>query len=28
VGDAELAAVDGDLAGLVHERVALLVVER
>lgn len=28
VSDAELAAADGDLAGLVHERVALLVVER
>jgi KEOPS complex subunit Cgi121 len=28
VGDAELAAVDGDLADLVRERVALLVVER
>lgn len=28
VGDAELAAADGDLTGLVHERVALLVVER
>ena len=28
VGDAELAAADGDLAGVVRERVALLVVER
>lgn len=28
VGDAELATVDGDLARLVHERVALLVVEK
>ena len=28
VGGAELAAADGDLAGLVRERVALLVVER
>lgn len=28
VGDAELAAADGDLAALVRERVALLVVER
>ena len=28
VGDAELAAVDGDLPDLVRERVALLVVER
>jgi KEOPS complex subunit Cgi121 len=28
VGDAELAAADGDLAALVHERVALLAVER
>lgn len=28
VGDAELAAAGGDLAGLVRERVALLVVER
>lgn len=28
IGDAELAAADGDLAGLVRERVALLVVER
>ncbi|MFB6169274.1 MAG: KEOPS complex subunit Cgi121 [Haloferacaceae archaeon] len=28
VSDAELAAADGDLAGVVHERVALLVVER
>ncbi|MFB6301893.1 MAG: KEOPS complex subunit Cgi121 [Haloferacaceae archaeon] len=28
VSDAELAAADGDLAALVHERVALLAVER
>jgi KEOPS complex subunit Cgi121 len=28
VGDAELAAVDGDLVALVHERVALLDVEK
>jgi KEOPS complex subunit Cgi121 len=28
VSDAELAAADGDLAGIVRERVALLVVER
>ncbi len=28
ISDAELAAAGGDLAGLVHERVALLVVER
>jgi KEOPS complex subunit Cgi121 len=28
VGEAELATVDGDLASLVHERVALLVVEK